>query len=658
LPARDKLSAQGGLVFYLLIGLSLKNEKRYTMSTGNINVSVENIFPLIKKFLYSDHEIFLRELISNATDATLKLKHLTSIGEAKVEYGDPKIEIIADKDTNTLRIIDQGIGMSAEEVEKYINQIAFSGAEEFIEKYKDKEGEEAGIIGHFGLGFYSAFMVADKVEIITKSYTDAPAAHWTCDGSPKYTLEAHDKTDRGTEIILHIAEDSTEFLEEGRIMELLTKYNKFMPIPIKFGTKTETLPLPEDAADDAKPETVEVDRIVNNPNPAWTKAPADLEEKDYADFYREMYPMQFEQPLFHIHLNVDYPFNLTGILYFPKLSNDLNIQKDRIQLYQNQVFVTDNVEGIVPEFLTMLRGVIDSPDIPLNVSRSYLQADGAVKKISSYITRKVADKLKSLFKNDREAFEQKWNDIKIVIEYGMLSEDKFYEKAQDFALYPTVDGTYYTFEELREKIKDAQTDKDDKLVVLYASDIEAQHAYIETAKAKGYEVLLLDSPIVSHLIQKLESKFENTSFVRVDGDHIDNLIKKDDTTISKLSDEQKETLSSLLTEVIPQDKFSVQLEAMDSEANPFVITQPEFMRRMKEMQQTGGGMFGMGNMPEMYNLVVNTNHELIGQILETKTQKKKERLINQALDLAKLSQNLLKGEALTEFIKRSYDMIK
>ena len=658
MPARDKLSAQGGLVFYLLIGLSLKNEKRYTMSTGNINVSVENIFPLIKKFLYSDHEIFLRELISNATDATLKLKHLTSIGEAKVEYGNPKIEIIADKDTNTLRIIDQGIGMSAEEVEKYINQIAFSGAEEFIEKYKDKEGEEAGIIGHFGLGFYSAFMVADKVEIITKSYTDAPAAHWTCDGSPKYTLEAHDKTDRGTEIILHIAEDSTEFLEEGRIMELLTKYNKFMPIPIKFGTKTETLPLPEDAADDAKPDTVEVDRIVNNPNPAWTKAPADLEEKDYAEFYREMYPMQFEQPPFHIHLNVDYPFNLTGILYFPKLSNDLNIQKDRIQLYQNQVFVTDNVEGIVPEFLTMLRGVIDSPDIPLNVSRSYLQADGAVKKISSYITRKVADKLKSLFKNDREAFEQKWNDIKIVIEYGMLSEDKFYEKAQDFALYPTVDGTYYTFEELREKIKDAQTDKDDKLVVLYASDKEAQHAYIETAKAKGYEVLLLDSPIVSHLIQKLESKFENTSFVRVDGDHIDNLIKKDDTTISKLSDEQKETLSSLLTEVIPQDKFSVQLEAMDSEANPFVITQPEFMRRMKEMQQTGGGMFGMGNMPEMYNLVVNTNHELIGQILETKTQKKKERLINQALDLAKLSQNLLKGEALTEFIKRSYDMIK
>lgn len=629
------------------------------MSTGNINVSVENIFPLIKKFLYSDHEIFLRELISNATDATLKLKHLTSIGEASVEYGNPQIEIVVDKDNNQLRITDQGIGMTADEVEKYINQIAFSGAEEFIEKYKDKEGEDTGIIGHFGLGFYSAFMVANKVEIITKSYTDAPAAHWTCDGSPEYTLEEADKKERGTEIILHIAEDSTEFLEEARINSLLTKYNKFMPIPIKFGTKTETLPLPEDAAKDAKPETKEVDNIINNPNPAWTKAPADLEEKDYAAFYRELYPMQFEEPLFHIHLNVDYPFNLTGVLFFPKLSNDLNIQKDRIQLYQNQVFVTDNVEGIVPEFLTMLRGVIDSPDIPLNVSRSYLQADGAVKKISSYITRKVADKLKSLFNNDREAFEQKWNDIKLVIEYGMLSEDKFYDKAGAFALYPTVDGSYFTIDELTEKIKDAQTDKDEKLVVLYASNKEEQHAYIETAKAKGYEVLLLDSPIVSHLIQKLESKLENTSFVRVDSDHIDNLIKKDDTVISKLSDEQQETLKGLLTEIIPQEKFSVQLEAMDSNTNPFVITQPEFMRRMKEMQQTGGGgMFGMGNLPETYNLVVNTNHELIGQILETKTQKKKARLVNQALDLARLSQNLLKGEELTAFIKRSYDMIK
>ncbi|MCV6628740.1 MAG: molecular chaperone HtpG, partial [Flavobacteriaceae bacterium] len=434
------------------------------MAKGNINVSVENIFPLIKKFLYSDHEIFLRELISNATDATLKLKHLTQIGESKSEYGNPIIEIKIDKEAKKLHIIDQGLGMSEEEVQKYINEVAFSGAEEFLDKYKDKV-DDAGIIGHFGLGFYSAFMVADKVEIITKSHTAASAAHWTCDGSPEYTLEAHDKTERGTEIILHIAEDSTEFLEENRISELLLKYNKFMPIPIKFGTKEETLPLPEGAAEDAKPETKTVDNIVNNPNPAWTKQPADLEEADYKSFYRELYPMQFEEPIFNIHLNVDYPFNLTGILYFPKLSNDMSMQKDRIQLYQNQVFVTDNVEGIVPEFLTMLRGVIDSPDIPLNVSRSYLQADGNVKKIASYITRKVADKLKSLFNGDREDFEKKWNDIKVVIEYGMLSEEKFFDKAKQFALYPTVDGTYFTFEELKEKIKDAQTDKDDKLVV-------------------------------------------------------------------------------------------------------------------------------------------------------------------------------------------------
>ncbi len=598
------------------------------MSSGTINVAVENIFPLIKKFLYSDHEIFLRELISNATDATLKLKHLTNIGEAKVEYGNPIIEVKVDKDNQKLHIIDQGIGMTADEVKKYINEIAFSGAEEFIEKYKDKNGEDAGIIGHFGLGFYSSFMVANKVEIITKSYKDEPAAHWTCDGSPNYTLDKADKKDRGTEIILHISDDDTEFLEDARIRELLVKYNKFMPIPIKFGTRTETLPKPEDAKEDDPAPTQEVDDIINNPNPAWTKQPSDLEQEDYKKFYRELYPMQFEEPLFNIHLNVDYPFNLTGILYFPKLTNDLNIQKDRIQLYQNQVFVTDNVEGIVPEFLTMLRGVIDSPDIPLNVSRSYLQADGAVKKISSYITRKVADKLKSLFNDDREDFEAKWNDIKIVIEYGMLTEDKFFDKAQDFALYPTVDGSYFTFEELKEKIKDLQTDKDDKLVILYASDEEAQHSYIEAAKDKGYEVLLLNSPIVSHLLQKLESKNENTSFVRVDSDAIDSLIKKEDEAISKLSEEESEKLQIMLTEIIPAEKFSVKLEAMDSDASPFIITEPEFMRRMKEMQQTGGGMFGMGAMPEMYNLVVNTNHELVGEILNTKTQKKKEGFAN------------------------------
>ncbi|WP_139856114.1 molecular chaperone HtpG [Aequorivita sinensis] len=630
------------------------------MSKGTINVSVDNIFPLIKKFLYSDHEIFLRELISNATDATLKLKHLANIGEADgVEYGNPIIEVKLDKEKKQLRIIDQGIGMTAEEVEKYINQIAFSGAEEFIEKYKDKDGKDAGIIGHFGLGFYSAFMVAEKVEIITKSFKDEPAVHWTCDGSPEFTLEKADKKDRGTEIILHIAEDSTEFLEESRISELLVKYNKFMPIPIKFGTRTETLPKPEDAKEDDPAPTQEVDNIINNPNPAWTKAPTELEDKDYNEFYREMYPMQFEEPLFHIHLNVDYPFNLTGILYFPKMTNDMSIQKDKIQLYQNQVFVTDNVEGIVPEFLTMLRGVIDSPDIPLNVSRSYLQADGAVKKISSYITRKVADKLKSLFNNDREGFEKKWNDIKIVIEYGMLTEDKFFDKAKDFALYPTVDNAFYTFSELKDKIKDAQTDKDDKLVILYASNKEEQHSYIQAAKDKGYEVLLLDSPIVTHLLQKIEGSEEKVSFVRVDSDHVENLIKKDDEQISKLSDEEKETLKTFLDGVIPKEKFTVQLEAMDSNANPFIITEPEFMRRMKDMQKTGGGgMFGMGGFPEMYNLIVNTNHELVSEILNTKTDKKKERLVNQALDLARLSKNLLKGEELTAFIKRSYEMIK
>ncbi len=626
------------------------------MSSGKINVSVENIFPLIKKFLYSDHEIFLRELISNATDATLKLKHLSSLGEAKGDIGTPMIEIKVNEKKKTLHIIDQGIGMTSEEVEKYINQVAFSGAEEFLEQYKDSAAD-SGIIGHFGLGFYSAFMVAEKVEIITKSYKDEAAVRWVCDGSPEYTLEADDKTERGTEIILHIDKDSKEFLKESRIKELLNKYNKFMPVPIKFGTKEETLPLAEDAAEDAKAETVTVDNIINNPSPAWTKLPTELAEEDYGSFYRELYPMQFEEPLFNIHLNVDYPFNLTGILYFPKLNNDLNLQKDKIQLYQNQVFVTDNVEGIVPEFLTLLRGVIDSPDIPLNVSRSYLQADGAVKKISNYITRKVGDKLNSLFKKDRAAFEEKWNDIKVVIEYGMLSEDKFYEKAEKFALYPTVNGDFFTFEELKEATKDLQTDKDDKLVILYASNADEQHAYIEAAKEKGYQVILLDSPIVSHLIQKLESSNEKVSFARVDGDALENLIKKDEATVSKLSEEEKEKLQPIIEAVVPKEKYTVQLEALSSTQLPFVLTQPEFMRRMKEMQQAGGnGMFG--NFPEMFTLVVNTNHPLIEQILNTKTKNKRERLIQQTLDLARLSQNLLKGEELTKFIQRSVELIK
>ena len=628
------------------------------MSKGNINVSVENIFPLIKKFLYSDHEIFLRELISNGTDATTKLKHLISIGEAKTELGDAKIEIGINKEAKTLTIKDQGLGMTAEEVEKYINQIAFSGAEEFLEKYKDDKNE-TGVIGHFGLGFYSAFMVADKVEIITKSFKDEPAAHWTCDGSPEYTLVEHDKSDRGTEIVLHIAEDSTEFLEDSKITGLLTKYNRFNQVPIKFGTKEETLPLAEDAAEEAKPETKTVDNIINNTNPAWTKKPADLEDEDYKNFYRELYPMQFEESLFHIHLNVDYPFNLTGILYFPKLTQNLDMQKDRIQLYQNQVFVTDNVEGIVPDFLQMLKGVIDSPDIPLNVSRSYLQADGAVKKISGYITKKVADKLTSLFKKDREDFEAKWNDIKVIIEYGMLSEEKFFDKAKKFALYPTVDNKFFTFDEFKEATKDAQTDKDGNHIVLYAANKDAQHSYIQDAKAKGYEVLLLDSPIVSHLMQKLETSEEKVKFTRVDADHIDNLIKKDDTVISKLSDEEKETLKPMIESNVPKETYTVQLESMDSDASPFLITVPEFMRRMKEMSASGGGgMMGMGNLPEMYNLVVNTNHPLVGEILNTKTEKKRNRLIKQSFDLAKLSQNLLHGEELTNFIKRSYDLIK
>ncbi len=647
------------------------------MAKTKINVAVDNIFPLIKRFLYSDHEIFLRELISNATDATLKLKHLASVGEFDGDIKDLKLEVKLDKDAKTLTIIDQGIGMTKEEIKKYINEIAFSGAEEFLEKYKgkdekDKGASESGIIGHFGLGFYSAFMVAKEVEIITKSYKDEPAVHWTCDGSPEVSIVKSDKEDRGTEIVLHIADDSQEFLEESKIRELLLKYNKFMPIPIKFGTKEIPDPkhTPKTTKDKDGKEVTEpqkmmtVDDIINNPNPAWIKKPSELKDEDYKAFYRELYPMQFEEPLFNIHLNVDYPFNLTGILYFPKLEANIDIKKDRIQLYQNQVFVTDNVEGIVPDFLQMLRGVIDSPDIPLNVSRSYLQADGAVKKIASYITKKVGDKLNSIFKKDRKSFEEKWNDIKIVIEYGMLSEPKFYDKAIKFALFPTVDDTFLTFEELVEKIKPAQTDKDKNIVVLYASDKKEQHLYIEAAKDKGYEVLLLDSPIISHLIQKLETenselsdKKQPVKFVRVDSDTIENLIKKDETVISKLSDEEQEKLKGIIEGAVPTEKYTVQLEAMDSKANPFTITQPEFMRRMKEMQQSGGGgMMGMGNFPEMYNLVVNTNSEWMEKILKAK--KKQKEYIDQALDLAKLSQNLLKGEDLTNFIKRSLDLMK
>ena len=624
------------------------------MAKGKINVSVENIFPLIKKFLYSDHEIFLRELISNATDATLKLKHLSNIGEFKDDYGDPIIEVKIDKKNKRLHIIDQGIGMTGDEIKKYINEVAFSGAEEFLEKYKDS-AKDSGIIGHFGLGFYSAFMVSDSVEIISKSHKKDPAVHWKCDGSPEYSLTNAKKTDRGTEIILNISKDSKSCLEENTIRELLKKYNRFMPVPIKFGQKEISKKVGEGKDEKEIKETV--DDIINITEPAWTKKPKDLKDEDYNKFYKDLYPMNFEDPLFNIHLNVDYPFTLTGILFFPKIKNDINIQKDKIQLFQNQVFVTDNVEGIVPEFLTLLRGVIDSPDIPLNVSRSYLQVDSAVKKISNYITRKVGDKLNSLVKKDRKKYEEKWNDIKIIIEYGMLSEDKFFEKSDSFSIYPDSNNNFYTFDELIKSIKKSQTDKDGKTIILYASNVDEQDSYIKAAESKGYKVLLLDSPIVPHLIQKLESKKENISFARVDSDSIDNLIKKEDNIISKLDDKEKDMLKTYIEAVIPKEKYTIQLEALDSKELPFIITQPEFMRRMKDMQQSGGNnMFG--SMPEIHNVIINVNNDLVNTIFSSKSKAKRERLIKQSLDLARLSQNLLKGEELTSFIKRSFDIIK
>ena len=624
------------------------------MAKGKINVSVENIFPLIKKFLYSDQEIFLRELISNATDATLKLKHLSNIGEFKDEYGEPIIEVKIDKKNKRLHIIDQGIGMTGDEIKKYINEVAFSGAEEFLEKYKDS-AKDSGIIGHFGLGFYSAFMVSDSVEIISKSHKKDPAVHWKCDGSPEYSLTDAKKTDRGTEIILNISKDSKSFLEENTIRELLKKYNRFMPVPIKFGQKEISKKVGEGKDEKEIKETV--DDIINITEPAWTKKPKDLKDEDYNKFYKDLYPMNFEDPLFNIHLNVDYPFTLTGILFFPKIKNDINIQKDKIQLFQNQVFVTDNVEGIVPEFLTLLRGVIDSPDIPLNVSRSYLQVDSAVKKISNYITRKVGDKLNSLIKKDRKKYEEKWNDIKIIIEYGMLSEDKFFEKSDSFSIYPDTNNNFYTFDELIKNIEKSQTDKDGKTIILYASNIDEQDSYIKAAESKGYKVLLLDSPIVPHLIQKLESKKENISFARVDSNSIDNLIKKEDNIISKLNDKEKDKLKNYIEAVIPKEKYTIQLEALDSKELPFIITQPEFMRRMKDMQQSGGNnMFG--SMPEIHNVIINVNNDLVNTIFNSKSKAKRERLIKQSLDLARLSQNLLKGEELTSFIKRSFDIIK
>lgn len=630
------------------------------MSTGKINVQTENIFPIIKKFLYSDHEIFLRELVSNATDATQKLKALASMGEAKGDLGDLKIEVILDKAAKTLTIRDKGIGMTAEEIEKYITQIAFSGAEEFVNQYKDKVDKNV-VIGHFGLGFYSAFMVAKKVEIFSLSYKEgSKAVRWECDGSPEYTIEDTDvKKERGTDIVLHIADDSEEFLEKERIQTLLTKYCKFLPVEIKFGTRTTWEPSDEkDEKGEPKRKEVEVDNIVNNPAPAWIKKPSELKDEDYKAFYRELYPMQFEEPLFHIHMNVDYPFNLTGILYFPKLSNKFEAPKDRIQLYSNQVFVTDNVENIVPDFLTMLRGVIDSPDIPLNVSRSYLQADGNVKKISAHITKKVADKLEEIFKKEREDFEAKWDDIKIFVQYGMISDEKFYEKAVKFALLKNTDGKSFTFDEYNSHVKPNQTDKDNKVVYLYATNTDEQYTYIDAAKSRGYDVLMMDSPLDAHFINHLESKLENVQFVRVDSDTVDKLIKKDDTQVSKLTEEEQNTLKPIVEGVVAKEKFSVVFESLSESDSPMLITRPEFMRRMKDMSAMGGGgMNFYGSMPDMYNLVVNSNHPLISKILTEKNSEAQAQLAKQAADLALLSQGLLKGEELTKFIKRSVEMI-
>lgn len=631
------------------------------MSTGKINVQTENIFPIIKKFLYSDNEIFLRELVSNATDATQKLKALASMGEAKVELGDTKIEVEVDKSAKTITIKDKGIGMTKDEIEKYITQIAFSGAEEFVTKYKDKVDKNV-VIGHFGLGFYSAFMVAKKVEIYSLSYKDgAKAVRWECDGSPEYTIEEiSNRTQRGTNIVLHIADDCEEYLENHKIEGLLKKYCKFLPVEIKFGTRKTWVDSGEkDDKGEAKQKEVEVDNIINNPNPAWTKKPADLKDEDYKAFYRELYPMQFEEPLFHIHLNVDYPFNLTGILYFPKLSNKLEMPKDRIQLYSNQVFVTDNVENIVPDFLTLLRGVIDSPDIPLNVSRSYLQADGNVKKISSHITKKVADKLEEIFKKERADFEKKWDDIKIFVQYGMISDEKFYEKAIKFALVKTTDGAYHTFEEFETKVKPLQTDKDKKLIYLYATNVAEQHAYIDAAKARGYEVLLMDTMLDPHYINHLESKLKDISFVRADADTVDKLIKKEENTVSKLTEEEIKKIQPVIEGTISKEQFSVVFENLSEKDAPMIITRPEFMRRMKDMNQLGGGgaMGFYGNMPDMYNLVVNSNHPLISKILNEGNEEKQKNLAKQATDLALLSQGLLKGESLTNFIKRSVEMI-
>jgi len=605
------------------------------MQKGTISVSTENIFPIIKQFLYSDQEIFLRELVSNATDATSKLKTYASRGEAKGEIGDTTIEILIDEEAKTLTIRDKGIGMTEEEVMKYLNQVAFSSAQEFLETYKN----ESSIIGHFGLGFYSAFMVAEKVEVVTKSYKEnSEGVTWTCTGNTEFILEKNDKKERGTDIILHISEDSTEYLEKNRIEGLLNKYCKFLPIEIKFGTKTEYIT--EGEGDDAEQKEIEVENIINNPNPTWKKKPNELKDEDYISFYNELYPMS-SPPLFWIHLNIDFPFNLTGILYFPKVSNTLEVQKNKIQLYSNQVYVTDDVKEIVPEFLTLLHGVIDSPDIPLNVSRSYLQSDKNVKKITSHITKKVADKLKELFKKEREEFEKKWDDIGVFVKYGIVSDEKFAERAKNFTLLKDVDGGYFTMEAYKEKTKELQTDKHDKQILLYTNSPSEHDSFIQAAKGRGYSVLEMSTVLDNHFMQKLESSGENVTFVRVDSDTVDNLVQKDETNESVLSEKEEETVKTLFTELVTDAGASVSTKAMSPDDQPIVITRPEFMRRMMEMQAMQG--MGMGNFPDSYNVVINTNNPLVADKLLKLEGEEKTDLAKYLIDLAKLNQNMLKG---------------
>lgn len=628
------------------------------MQKGNISVQSENIFPIIKKFLYSDHEIFLRELVANAIDATTKLKSIASRGELQGETGDLTVEILVDKKKGTLTIRDKGIGMSEEEVNKYLNQIAISSAQEFVDKYQG----EHNIIGKFGLGFYSAFMVADKVEVNTKSWrTDAAAVTWVCDGNPEFSITSSKKKDRGTDIILHISDDSKEFLEDNRIEELLKKYCKFLPVPIKFGTRKETLEEGEGEGEKKKSKEIEVDNIINNPAPAWKKQPNELTDEDYRSFYEELYPFSYQSPMFWIHLNIDYPFNLTGILYFPKLSNSMEVQKNKIQLYCNQVYVTDEVKEIVPDFLTLLHGVIDSPDIPLNVSRSYLQSDSNVRKITGYITKKVADKLHDLFKADRKAFEDKWKDLGVFVKYGMLSDEKFHEKAVDFALLENVVGEFFTADEYQKKVADSQTDKHKRTVMLYTHNAEEHHSLIEAAKERGYDVLKFDNVIDAHFMQHLEHKLKDITFVRVDSDTIDNLVQKDEKQESVLSDKEQEAVKSVFEELVKDKKGpSVTLKPLSPNDQPVQITRPEFMRRMKEMQALGGGgMSMMGDFGDMYNIVVNSNHPFVAdKLLKLPEGEERNKFSKHLLDLALLNQGMLKGAELSAFVKKSLEFLK